>query len=160
MSEVTNVGVVTREFRDATDEPDPNAVELRDIPAGVEVYEINGPFFFGAAESFKETMRFVERPPKVMILRMRNVPVIDATGLHLIHQLHLDCRRDGTLLILSDVHAQPLTALMISAVWEEIGEDNFIGNLDDALNHARKHLGLPPVEPHGHFPATVAREGH
>ena len=158
MSEVTNIGMVTRELRDHDEEPDPNAVSLRNLPPETEVYEINGPFFFGAAESFKETMRFVGKAPRVMILRMRNVPAIDATGLNLIHELHASSHRDGTHLILSDVHAQPLVAIMTSDLWEELGEENVLGNLDAAIDRARDILGLAPTTTHPHFPPTVARE--
>ena len=158
MSEVTNIGMVTRELRDRDEEPDPNAVALRSLPPDTEVYEINGPFFFGAAESFKETMRIVGVAPRVMILRMRNVPAIDATGLNLIHELHAGSQRDGTHLILSDVHAQPLVAIMTSDLWEELGEENVLGNLDAAIDRAREILGLEPHPILPHFPPTVARE--
>ena len=158
MSEVTNIGVVTREFRDRDDEPDPNATALRVLPPGTEVFEINGPFFFGAAETFKDTMRFVGPTPRVLIVRMRNVPAMDATGLNLLHELHTRSRREGTLVILSDVHTQPLVALMGSPLWEEMGEANILGNLDDAINRAREHMGMPPVTPPADFPPTVRRE--
>src|SRR6476660_9606344 len=109
MAEVTNVSIVTRELADADgdDEGDPNAVRDRSVPSGVEVFEINGPFFFGAAEQFKDTINQVGKKPKVLIIRMRDVPAIDATGLHALQELARRCRREGTLLLLSDVHAQP-----------------------------------------------------
>ncbi|HEX9632283.1 MAG TPA: SulP family inorganic anion transporter, partial [Gemmatimonadales bacterium] len=81
MAEVTNVSVVAREIQDAPDALDPNAATRRDIPDGVVVYEVNGPFFFGAADRFRDTLSQVERQPKVMIVRMRNVPAMDSTGL-------------------------------------------------------------------------------
>ncbi|MBX7246275.1 MAG: sulfate permease [Candidatus Sumerlaeaceae bacterium] len=158
MGEVTNVGAVTREFADQEEKADPNAASTRQIPAGVEVYEINGPFFFGAAESFKETLRFVEPTPKALILRMRNVPAIDATGLHLLHQLHQQCLSSGTAFLLSDVHAQPVVALMKSDLWREIGESNITGNIDSALDRARELLHLPAVEHTVPFIPTVERE--
>lgn len=158
MSEVTNIGVVTREFRDADDAPDLNASSLREIPDGVIVYEINGPFFFGAAETFKDTLRQVERRPEVLILRMRRVPAIDATAMHLIHQLWRDCHREGTVLMLSDVHAQPLHAIISSPLWDEISEDNILGNLDDALARSRMLMGLPPTDGPQRFGPTVVRE--
>jgi len=114
MAEVTNVSIVTRELSDTNgeDESDPNAVRDRSVPQGVEVFEINGPFFFGAAEQFKDTIGQVARKPKVLIIRMRDVPAIDATGLHALQELARRCRGEGTLLILSDVHAQPMFALV------------------------------------------------
>src|SRR5579862_2201276 len=71
MALVTNVGVVTREFQDEDESDDPNAIDKRSLPEGVEVFEINGPFFFGAAYKFEEAMDIVERQPKVRIIRMR-----------------------------------------------------------------------------------------
>src|SRR5207244_3149399 len=89
MAEVTNISALTHEFRDPVDdfESDPNAVRRRVVPEGVEVYEINGPFFFGAAEMFKERLGRIVGRPKVLILRMRHVPAIDSTALHALRDL-------------------------------------------------------------------------
>jgi len=160
MAEVTNISIVTRELADSDgdDESDPNAVRDRTVPNGVEVFEINGPFFFGAAEQFKDTLNQVAKKPKVLIIRMRDVPAIDATGLHALRELARRYRGEGTLLLLSDVHAQPMFALVRSDILQEIGEENLFGNIDDALNRARAHLGLPRLpRPVGATP-TVARE--
>jgi SulP family sulfate permease len=89
---------------------------------------------------------------------MRNVPAIDSTGLHALKDVVHRTRRDGTLVLLSDVHTQPLVALGRSAVLDEVGEDNLFGNLDDALDRARDHLGLPPAERPEFATPTVARE--
>jgi SulP family sulfate permease len=160
MAEVTNVSVVTREFSDRDMDVDPNAAGRRNIPPGVQVYEINGPFFFGAAEVFKDTVARVSGHPKVLVVRMRDVPAIDSTGLHALGDVVRRSRRDGTLVLLSDVHAQPMVALGRSELLDEIGEENLFGNLDDALNRAREHLGLP-AEPRPAFAtATVAREAN
>src|SRR5688572_29754404 len=105
MAQVTNVGAITREFDDSVDEfpdqTDPNSMARRDVPAGVEVYEINGPFFFGVADRLKDTLRGLERPPKVFILRMRHVTAIDATGMHALDEFHDKCRKQHTTLLLS-----------------------------------------------------------
>ena len=147
MAEVTNVSAVTRELQDPDtgDDADPNGVRGRTIPRGVEVYEINGPFFFGAAAAFRDTLSQIADKPRVLIIRMRAVPAIDATGMSALRDVVHRSRNDGTLVLLSDVHAQPLIALGRSAVLEEVGEENLFGNLDDALDRARAHLGLPPV---------------
>jgi sulfate permease, SulP family len=160
MSEVTNVSVVTRELEDdfSGDLPDPNAVSRRAIPEGVEIYEINGPFFFGAAETFKDTLARVAGKPKVLIVRMRGVLALDSTGMHALKDVVHRSRRDGTEVLLSDVHMQPLVALTGSAVLEEIGSDNVFGNIDDALNRARRLLGIPEVAPPVGAEPTVARE--
>jgi SulP family sulfate permease len=161
MAEVTNVSIVTRELADGMEgdeEDDPNSVRKRVVPRGVEVFEINGPFFFGAAEQFKDTLRQVAKKPKVLIIRLRDVPAIDSTGLHALHELARSCKHDRTLLLLADVHAQPMFALARSDILEEIGQANLFGNLDDALDRAREFLGLP-AEPHPpEATPTVARE--
>ena len=160
MAEVTNVSAITRELDDAGDlyVTDANAVRRRAIPKGVEVYEINGPFFFGAAEQFKDTLGRVAKKPKVLIIRMRNVPAIDSTGIRALADVVRRTRKDGTLVFLSDVHAQPLVALGRSDLLDEIGDDNIFGNLDDALNRARAELGEPPAEPPAGATPTVRRE--
>ncbi|MGH7698979.1 MAG: STAS domain-containing protein, partial [Gemmatimonadales bacterium] len=115
-------------------------------------------FFFGAAETFKDRLRQIAARPQVFILRMRHVPAIDSTGLHALRDLVARSRREGTLVILSDVHAQPVVALERSGLYDELGEDNVHGNLDDALNRARAHLGLPAVPRPVFATPTVARE--
>lgn len=160
MAEVTNVSLVSREFGDV-EEPeggDPNAAVLREIPEGVDVYEIDGPFFFGAAESFKSAVGNVARRPRVLIIRLRRVPAIDSTGLAALRDVVQQSRREGILVILSDVHSQPVMALTRSEFYEELGEDNVTGNLDDALDRARMYLGLPTEERPAFIEATVARE--
>jgi len=151
MAEVTNIGALTRELNDAADAPedaaDPNSARRRDVPRGVEVYEINGPFFFGAAAAFKDTLAQVAGNPKVLIIRMRAVPAMDSTGIHALRDVVRRSRKDGTLVLLSDVHMQPLVALSRSDALLEIGEGNLFGNLDLALNRAREHLGLPAAPP-------------
>jgi SulP family sulfate permease len=160
MAEVTNISVLTHEFVDPADdfETDPNAVRRRVVPPGVEVYEITGPFFFGAADMFKDRLGRVAGRPKVLILRLRHVPAIDSTGLNMLRDLVRRCRREGTLVVLSDVHAQPVIALERSGLYEEVKEENVLGNIDDALNRAREVVGLPAVATPSFATPTVARE--
>ena len=159
MAEVTNVRFVTRELLDQPEDPnDPNAVARREVPRGVEVYEIEGPFFFGAAERFKDTLAEVSRKPRVLIIRMRHVPAIDSTAMHALRDVVHRSRKDGTLVLLSDVHAQPLVALGKSALLDELGDDAIFGNLDDALDRAREHIGLPRAGRPAFATPTVARE--
>ena len=160
MAEVTNISVFTHEFTDPKDdfETDPNAVRRRVVPDGVQVYEISGPFFFGAAEMFKDRVGRIAGKPKVLLLRMRHVPAIDSTGLHALRDLVRRSRNEGTLVILADVHAQPIVVLERSGFLEEIGEENVMGNVDDALNRAREYLGLAPVPRPAFATPTVARE--
>jgi SulP family sulfate permease len=148
MAEVTNVRALKQEFDDeGVDryEADENGMRLRDIPAGVEVYEINGAFFFGAAETFRDTIAAIGGKPKVLIIRMRDVLLLDSTGMHALRDVVHRSRKAGTGVLLSDLHMQPLVALTGSAILEEIGQENVCANLDDALARARVLLESPPT---------------
>lgn len=160
MSLVTNVGIITRELQDEEETIDPNAINTKSVPVGVEVFEINGPFFFGAASTFKDAARVIEDPPKVRIIRMRNVPAIDATGLHTLREFYKDSHKQGTKLILSGVHAQPLFAMTQAGLLDLFGEDNIHGNIDDALDRAREILGIPQLGRPGNFIPTVKRDAN
>ena len=141
MAEVTNVTLVSRELQEPGAISDQSgAIYRRNIPQGVEVYEINGPFFFGAAEKFKDTLSEVSNKPKVLIIRMRNVPAIDSTAMHALRDLVRRTRRDKTVILFSDVHAQPLVALERSGLLDEIGEENLFGDVDLALTAAEAYL--------------------
>lgn len=137
--------------------------ELSDLnyiitPVGVEVFEINGPFFFGAASTFKDAARIIEDPPKVRIIRMRNVPAIDATGLHTLKEFYKDSQKQGIKLVLSGVHTQPLYAMTQAGLLDIFGEENVHGNIDDALDRAREILGLPKKGRPADFVPTVQRD--
>ncbi len=151
MTEVTNVGVLKDEMNEAGSElpdlTDPQAVQKRDVPPGVEVYEIAGPFFFGVADRLKDTLREMSRPPKVFILRMRRVPAVDATGMHALDEFYEKCRRQNTLLLLAGVHAQPVFAMQKYGLIDKFGLDNMCDNLDEALEKAAVHVGWPTPQP-------------
>jgi len=161
MAEVVNISAVTRELEDDPADlvdTDLNPVRTRRVPDGVEVFEITGPFFFGAAELFKDTLARIAKKPKVLIIRMRDVLALDSTAMHALKDVVHRSRRDGTAVLLADVHMQPLVALTGSAVLDEIGTDNVFGNLDDALNRARRLLGLGEELPPPDAVPTVQRE--
>lgn len=158
MAEVSNVSVITRELEDKDEQPDPNAIDKKQIPEDVEVFEINGPFFFGAAKKFKDQVLIIEKPPKVRIIRMRNVPAIDATGLQTLKDFYSDAKKQKTHLILSGVHTQPLYAMMQAGIFDMYGEENILGNIDDALDKAREVIGVPKLGRPKDFVPTVKRE--
>jgi SulP family sulfate permease len=135
MSEVTNISAVTGDLADP-DAPSTDvsgAAFTRTIPPGIEVYEINGPFFFGAAEAFRNALSQVGASPETLIIRMRHVPAIDATGLHALGTVVRQVHKDGTRVILAELHAQPLAAMTRSGLLTEIGEANLARSLDAAL---------------------------
>ena len=159
MAMVTNVGVITRELKDDDEESfDANAIENKKVPDNVEVFEINGPFFFGAVSKFRDAIRFIENPPKVLIIRMRNVPAIDGTGIHALEEVYHESSKKGTQLVLSGVHTQPLMALDQSGFLKTVGEQNVLGNIDDALDRSREILGLNKIGRPENFEPTVKRE--
>jgi SulP family sulfate permease len=158
MAMVTNVGIITKELKDVDEVVDINSIQNKKVPDGVEVFEINGPFFFGAVSKFRDTVRIIENPPKIIIIRMRDVPAIDSTGIHALEQLLKDTKKHGTHLVLSGVHTQPLIALAQADFIEKIGEENVHGNIDDALDRTREILGLPKLGRPSDFYPTVARD--
>ncbi|MCQ2108117.1 MAG: sulfate permease [Fibrobacter sp.] len=144
MSEVAEVDAVTDAIR-ADDEEVTHNELARQVPKGVIVYELAGSLFFGAVDKFKETLNRIAVKPKILILRMRSVSSIDAAGIQMIEDLMIRCKKDGTQLLLSGVHAQPVVALTRAGVLKQLGEENALGNIDAALNRAREILGLPLV---------------
>ncbi len=143
MADVTNVQVITAELDDAPDgtmAADAEGVVRRTIPEGVEVYEVNGPFFFGAADKIKGVLERVAKKPKVFILRMRNVPAIDASGLRVLDDLHRSFAGQGVRFIIAGIHTQPLLALERSGALDRYGRENFAAGLDEALAKSREAL--------------------
>jgi SulP family sulfate permease len=141
MSDITHVDGIDDEMLDADGEDPDEISHLRKrkrivgghvIPPDVEVYEVNGPFFFGVADKVKAVMTEIAKPPKVFVLRMRHVPAIDATGLHALEQMAKKCRHDGTKLILTEVRDQPRKAIKKAGM--DIGEiaDSFEEAVDRA----------------------------
>ena len=140
MAETTQVSVIT-------DEIDPNAesdVEIHEehltVPEGVEVYEINGPYFFGVANRFEEVMQQMGDRPKVRIIRMRKVPFIDSTGIHNLTNFCEICQREGIHIILSGVNDKVHKVLQKSKFYDIIGKDNICSNINEALEKAKMQI--------------------
>jgi SulP family sulfate permease len=140
MAEVSQVTPLTRDLKEA-EEADEDGAHPGAVPEGVEVFEVFGTLFFGAVEQFTETMRTLERPPKVFILETRNLLAIDATGIRAIEDLVARLKGGGTSFILSGIHKQPLVAIAQAGLVEQIGEDNLCGTLAEALERARAIAG-------------------
>jgi SulP family sulfate permease len=138
MSEVTNVSALKREFAEEASTDSPlYAGKGREIPADVQMYAIDGPFFFGAAEKFKDTLATVAGRPRALVLLMRNVSAIDSTGLHALKETIRRFRAGGTDVILDGVHAQPMVALDRAGLVDVLGRDNLVATIDEALERAR-----------------------
>jgi len=157
MSEVTAVNAVTRQMaREDREQEDVPLSYLTpsSVPVGIEVFEISGAFFFGAAEAFKETLTAVGRKPKVLIIRMRDVSLLDSTGLRALRDVMRRSKSERTLVLIAEIHAQPLAALQRSPVFEELGAGQIYTTLEDALDRAREHLATRKPTPATAFPAA------
>ena len=140
--ETTQISVIT-------DEIDPNKesdVETHEehlvIPEGVEVYEINGPYFFGIATKFEEIMARLGDRPQIRIIRMRKVPFIDSTGIHNLTTLCEMSQKENIHIILSGVNPQVHAVLERSGFYTLLGKENICNNINEALDVARKELGV------------------
>lgn len=130
-----------------TDEIDPNNesdLEVHEehlmIPQGVEVYEINGPYFFGIATKFEEIMSRLGDRPKIRIIRMRKVPFIDSTGIHNLTTLCEMSQKENIHIILSGVNEKVHKVLEKSGFYELLGEENICSNINEALEVATREI--------------------
>lgn len=114
--------------------------ECINIPKGVEVYEIEGPFFFGIANQFEEAVTAVGRTSRVRIVRMRFVSFMDSTGLHNLTNLVRICKMNRVHLILSGVNKTVLHTLLVSGLLQELGQENVLPNIHLALQRAQEVL--------------------
>jgi len=136
--ETTEISVIQDEI-DLSKESDVNINEENlSVPQGVEVYEINGPYFFGIATKFEEVMAQVgDRPrPKVRIIRMRKVPFIDSTGIHNLESLCLMSQKEKITIVLSGVNEKVHLVLQKSGFYQLLGEENICPNINVALERA------------------------
>jgi sulfate permease, SulP family len=141
MVRFSNVAILTNLSEDEGNGGDNETLRNHSIPKQVEIFEIKGPLFFGAAYKFKDAIKYIEKAPKVLIIRMRHVPIIDATGIRTIREVFKESMRRGTTLILSEVHsAELLEELEDSRLLSEIGKANVTRSLEDALKRSSEIL--------------------
>ena len=140
--ETTEISVIKDEI-DPNDELD---IAVREehliIPAGVEVYEINGPYFFGIATKFEETMAQLGDRPKVRVIRMRKVPFIDSTGIHNLTSLCKMSQKEKITIVLSGVNENVHNTLEKSGFYELLGKQNICPNINVALDRAKEIMNL------------------
>jgi sulfate permease, SulP family len=149
MIRLSGVNVITKEFENKGNGEDTDSLKNHVIPENVEVFEITGPLFFGAAYKFKEAMRFIENPAKVLIIRMRKVPIIDATGIKTIKDVYNESKQRGTKLVLSEVHSeQILKELKDARLIFSIGKANVTDTFQEAIERSKvliaDHADHPP----------------
>jgi SulP family sulfate permease len=140
MANATQVTLVTDALTEH-DEGEVRDISKIEVPAGVEIFEIYGSLFFGAIERFKDAMRSVDTRPRVMILRMRHVPSIDATGLHTLDELLEAMRRRGIALIVSAANNNVRGAMDRSGFTQRLGTASFCNDIFCALDRARELIG-------------------
>lgn len=120
---------------------DPWSIHLRTIPDKVDIFEIQGPFFFAAAEKFKTALFRINWRPEVLIIRLRNVPFLDATALRALEDIYVFTKKQKINLILSGVQNNTLFLLKKSGFADKIGSNNILPNIDEALELAKKIVG-------------------
>jgi SulP family sulfate permease len=133
MAETAHVEAIGPELRDDADAEATASARHRRVPRDVEVYDINGPFFFGAAELFKDALRQLHWKPRALILDMEHVPVIDSTGLRALAEVVRQSRKEGTKVLLCDLSAGPRATIAQSAVADLVGAGGLDLSFDDAL---------------------------
>lgn len=139
MSALTEIEAHASVLEPDVSSPDATTREISrdDLPPGVEVFQINGPFFFGVAMRLNTVLDQVRTPPKVFILRMRRVPMIDATGANALHEFIDKCHKQGTNVILTTVNPQPRKVLEKMGFGED-AHDYMRENLQEGLALARQ----------------------
>jgi SulP family sulfate permease len=119
----------------------------KEVPKGVMVYRMMGAFFFGAVDKLESVLKRNKEEPEVMILRMRKVVAMDATGLNALEDLHGKLRRKGKHLVLSAPHTNPMMVMEKAGFIDRLGHENVCPHIDAALARAREILGLPSPQP-------------
>ena len=139
MAETTDVKVIMDEI-DPNDELDitKGNLEHLTIPKGVEVYEINGPYFFGAGNRFEEIMATLGDRPRARVIRMRKVPFVDSTGIHNLTNLCIMSQKEGIQIVLSGVNSTVRSTLEKSGFNELVGENNICSHINLALKRANE----------------------
>lgn len=140
MSETTDVHVISNEINPDDEGSDMHLgnIEHLAIPKGVEVYEINGPYFFGAGNRFEEIMATLGDRPKVRIIRMRKVPFVDSTGIHNLTNLCEMSQKEGIQIVLSGVTEKVHSQLNKAGFYDIVGQDNICSHIDIALDRAKE----------------------
>ena len=143
MAETTDVKVISQEINPEEEDSDFQLGNLEHltIPAGVEVYEINGPYFFGAGNRFEEIMgvlRHQRQKPRVRIIRMRKVPFVDSTGIHNLTNLCQMSQREGIQVVLSGVNPTVQAVLHKAGFDAMLGQENICSHINIALDRARQ----------------------
>ncbi len=152
VSETSSIKVIEeKSISGSEDEEAPNDLDMLGIPKGVEVYEIDGPFFFGLANKLDEIDSSSNLNLKVRIIRMRKVPFIDSTGLNNLRNLWKRSKKEKIQIILSGVNDQVYDTLFKSGFLLEIGRENVFPHITMALERASQIVSKEDAHIKRHF---------
>ncbi len=131
MADVASIRTWTKGGENASDSD-----RLKEIPEHTTVIEFEGPMFFASSEKFNSIT--FEEGIKVVILRMRNVPALDSTAMRALNEIYSTCKISDRTLVFSHTNEQPLSVMKKAGFYDEVGEENFLPNIDEALAYAEK----------------------
>jgi SulP family sulfate permease len=134
---VTSTTTVARVTPEYIQHGRPHSLQLHDVPAHVAIYRIHGPFLFGSTDKLLELERDLVTLPRIVILRLRNMTAIDATGLHALEHLASVLHGTGRFLLLCGMRDQPARMMARADFHERIGSENLLPSIEAALNRAR-----------------------
>ena len=138
MSDVSESSFITKRLKEQ--EKEFISDEFKEMPKDIEIFEINGPLFFGASSFFQDNLNAIETKPKVLILDMEHVPVIDATGIHILEKVIITSLKNGTHPVIVGLNKQPYTAIKKIHLDQKIGKENMCKNITEAIALSKKIL--------------------
>ena len=138
MASISHISEITDEINDVKDIEDPEATGNYNVPKDVDVFEVNGPLFFGAAYKFRDALKLSDRKPRIIIIRMRHVPTIDATGLHHLKEIVKDLNHKNIKVIISGIQPEVLKELEKNRIAFMIGKKNIKNHIKLALDRANE----------------------
>lgn len=147
MADVSSVKEMMRDHLEEDDSFTPLFDEtiLQKLPKHIQVYEVNGPMFFGAADKFLDAITTSKSDTRIIILRLRNVSAMDATAVHAIKRFVANSKKHNIKIIISGLKAQPHATLKKTGVLDEIGEENILELFEDALSFAKSYANKNKV---------------
>jgi len=145
MSEATTVASAGNTAAAKSESEQTFEEELAHIPPKTMLYEINGPLFFGASQKFQEILSDLNQAPKVLIIRMRHVPFIDATGINTLRQFHQRLVSRGTTIVISGANRVVKAELLKAGMYQILNKRNILNNIDEAVERAEEILKSDPA---------------
>jgi SulP family sulfate permease len=141
VSKTMGIQVVKEKIAPSENEQEVLTEEALNIPRDVDVFEIDGPFFFGVANTFEEAQKQVIKPPKVRIIRMRKVPFMDSTGLRNLRSFYRKCEGEKIHILLSGVNPSVESSLKTDGLYDIVGADNIFDHISKAMKRAEALVG-------------------